>query len=260
MKRIIYLSILLAILLPACVENRELSFNGLHTEPGYFIECYLIPGDIYRLSATKLQPLYEDYILDYSLELKVKIDTLLLEHGLYKQEHTQYLYNYTHPYHFMPAQNALIELMLITLENDTVLASTTVPAKVNILNPRKDNNEISFDFTLSPQSIHNYYMLNISLQQADTVYRKNRFLDYGHLNTKDTVTFSYDISHYGDSEKISVVLRRITKANYDYQISLQNAKDANRDNLVLPSPLAGNLKNATGIFTCFTCDSVVWRN
>ena len=259
MKRIIYIYILIFALLYSCVENRELSFNGLHTEPGYFVECYLIPGEAYRLSATKLQPLYEDYILDYSLEFDVKIDTLNLKHGLFKQNDTYYHYNYGHPSHFRPKRAALTHLHVCTPDNDTITASTTIPEQVHLFNTQFQNNEIKFDFILSAESWHNYYMININAQHIDTLVRKNRFLDYSDIDFEDTVSFKYNFIANGDLKKLKVVLRRVTRANYDYQISMQNAKDANRDNLVLPSPLAGNLKNATGIFTCFTCDSVVWK-
>lgn len=259
MKHLIFLFILLSAFLFSCIENKELSFNGLHTEPGYFVECYLIPGEDYRLSATKLQPLHEDYILDYSLEFDVKIDTLSLKQGLFKQNGTYYLYNYGHPYRFIPRNQTLAKLHVITPDNDTITASTTIPEQVHICNALLQNNEVKFDFVLSAESWHNFYMININAQHTDTLIRKNRFLDYSDKNFEDTVSFKYDVVPNGNLEKLKVVLRRMTQANYEYQISMQNAKDANRDNLVLPSPLAGNLKNATGIFTCFTCDSAMWK-
>lgn len=259
MKHIIYVAILISALLCACVENRELSFNGLHTEPGYFVECYLIPGEVYRLSATKLQPLYEDYILDYSLEFDVNIDTLTLKHGLFKQYDSHYLYNYGHPYRFIPGQNALVQLYVRTPDNDIITASTTIPEQVHLFNAQHQNNEVKFDFVLSSESWHNYYIININAQHTDTLIRKNRFLDYSDRDTEDTVSFKYNVDLNDDLRKLKVVLRRVTRANYEYQISMQSAKDANRDNLVLPSPLAGNLKNATGIFASFTYDSIVWK-
>ena len=259
MKRIIYIYILIFGLFYSCVENRELSFNGLYTEPGYFVECYLIPGEVYRLSATKLQPLYEDYTLDYSLEFNVKIDTLTLKHGLFKQPSANYLYNYGHTYCFIPKKQDLAQLFVRTPDNDIITATTTIPEQVDLFNALFHDNEIKLDFMLSADSWHNYYMININAQHTDTLVRKNRFLDYSDRDTKDTVSFKFNVTPKGDLEKLTVVLRRMTRANYEYQISMQNAKDANRDNLVLPSPLAGNLKNATGIFTCFTCDSVVWK-
>ena len=248
------------VILSSCIENRELPYDGLNAEPGYFIECYLVPGDLYRLSATKLQPLYDDYILDYSLEFDVWVDSLKLWQGLLREENTEYIYNYGHFQRFSPLANqSVVEMEAITPEGDTVTAESTIPVDVKILNGEFDDDLVKFDFVLSEESWHNYYMININTENADTTHHNIRFLDYSHLSIADTVSFEYGISKTENIDELTVILRRITKTNYDYQISLENAKDANSDNLVLPSPLAGNLENATGIFTCYTRDSVVWN-
>ncbi|WP_430932992.1 DUF4249 family protein [Saccharicrinis sp. 156] len=246
-------------LLFSCIENRELPYNGLLAEPGYFIECYLVPNDRYKLTATKLQPLYDDYILDYSLEFDVRIDTLKLWQGLFRENNSDYVFNYRHSYRFEPSNKTSIDVQVITPEMDTVVATTTIPEEIDILNEKRTGDDISFGFELSEQGWHNYFMININTAQKDTTFRKVRFLDYSHMNTRDTVNINYTVLNSETFDRIEIILRRITKANYDYQISLENAKDANSDNLILPSPLAGNLKNATGIFTCFTRDSVVWN-
>lgn len=210
----------------------------------------------YRL--TQLQPIYEDYVLDYSLEFDVEIDKLSLYRGLFREKATGYVFNYGHNSRFKPGSNPIVRLQVVTPEMDTITASTTIPESIEILNAKKEGDEVSFDFELSERSWHNYFMINVNTVYTDTTFRKIRFLDYSHISDKDTMRFECVISDdmYGSLE---LVARRLTKDNYDYQISLENAKDANSDHLVLPSSLAGNLNQAIGIFTCYTQDSVVWR-
>ena len=93
-------SIGLFLLISACVSDQELDFSTLKGDPGYFVECYLKPGDVYKLSATKIQPIHEDYILDYSLEFLVSVDTINLVQGLYKETNSGYIFNYGHAFRF----------------------------------------------------------------------------------------------------------------------------------------------------------------
>ena len=259
MKNIIF-SVIVLFAIVSCIENRELPYGSLIAEPGYFIECYLISGENYKLSATKLQPLYLDYDLDYSLKFDVWIDKLKLTQGIFRDDNSKYIFNYGHFLRFKEKKKKKVKLLVITPENDTIKGSTTMPKEIDILNAAYAKNHISFDFVLSNEEWHNYYMINVNKEYPDTIHRTIRFLDYSHLSTQDTVNFEHQITKDEQPIKIDAILRRVTKENYDYQISLENAKDSNRDNLILPSPLAGNLENSTGIFTCYTTDSVIWHN
>ena len=58
----------------------------------------------------------------------------------------------------------------------------------------------------------------------------------------------------GQAEEIIFTLKRITKANYDYQVSLNAANTANQSSITTPVPLKGNLQGALGIFTCYTVE------
>ena len=250
----------IVIIFTSCIKNNELPYNGLLSDPGYFIECYLEPGDIYKLTATELQPLSEDYILDYSLDFDVWIDSIKLTNGLFNERNSNYVYNYGHYYKFNPKDTIeAITLKVLTPSNDTVTGESTIPGDVEIINFKRTNNGISFNFMSSEEYWHNYFMVNINIETADTTKGTTRFLDYSHLSDEDTIAFEHEIFTDKPVNRLEVALYRITEENFNYQISIENAKDANSDNIILPSPLKGNLINAIGIFTCYSRDNIIWN-
>lgn len=58
---------------------------------------------------------------------------------------------------------------------------------------------------------------------------------------------------------MAVELKRLTREGYLYQLSVKEAQAANRDPLIPPTPLHGNIRGALGIFTSYTCDRRVLR-
>ena len=245
-------------LISACVSDQELDFSTLKGDPGYFVECYLKPGDVYKLSATKIQPIYEDYILDYSLEFLVTVDTIKLVQGLYREVNSDYIFNYGHVYRFTPFQQQTVSLFVITPEKDTITSISTIPEPVAIEEALLTDGYVSFKFKTTVNSGHNYYITSIATHLQDTIETESLFLDYGHINTVQTEAFEYDLKAEV-FERVEVTLKRVTRDNFNYQISLWNANKANSDNLTFPSPLDGNLTHAMGIFTCYTEDLVTLR-
>ncbi|MBI9061030.1 MAG: DUF4249 family protein [Marinilabiliaceae bacterium] len=246
----------LFLLISACVSDQELDFSTLKGDPGYFVECYLKPGDIYKLSATKIQPIHEDYILDYSLEFLVTVDTINLVQGLYKEANSGYIFNYGHPFRFAPLLQKTVSLRVISPENDTITSTTTIPEDVTIEDAQLKDKNLSFSFNTSPDGRHNYYITSIAMYLQDTIDTESVFLDYGHIHSVQTEEFEFELKA-DDYNQVEINLKRVTRENFDYQISLWNANKANNDNLTFPSPLEGNLSNAMGIFTCYTEDTRV---
>ncbi|MCW3805607.1 DUF4249 family protein [Plebeiibacterium marinum] len=256
MKKILYLIICLMIVGYGCIEEQILPYNNLKMDAGYFVECYLEPNNLYKLTATKLQPLNEDYILDYSHSFDAFIDNIELYHSLYSDTESGYIYNYGSYLRFVPKKDK-VYLTLISEDQDTIKGETTVPEDIKINNFKSSDGGVQFDFLLSPNKLHNFFMVSIDSYDSDSVYRIVKLLDYSGEEELDTIFFDYSFKDdKGRTEYLDVVLRRLTQDNFKYQQSIENAKDANNDNLILPSPLAGNLKNAIGIFTCYTSDSV----
>lgn len=256
MTKMYLVAIGLFLLISACVDDQELDFSSLKGDPGYFVECYLKPGDVYKLSATKIQPIYEDYILDYSLEFLVSVDTICLVQGLYKEASSGYIFNYGHAFRFTPLLQKTVSLLVISPDNDTITSTSTIPDDVTIEGVQLMDKKLSFSFNTSSDGRHNYYITSIATHLQDTTETESLFLDYGHINAVQTEEFEYELKT-DDYDQVEIHLKRVTRENFDYQISLWNANKANNDNLTFPSPLEGNLRNAMGIFTCYTEDSKV---
>ena len=246
----------LFLFLSACVDDQELDFSTLKGDPGYFMECYLKPGDVYKLTATKIQPIYEDYILDYSLEFLVAIDTIELVQGIYKEAGSGYIFNYRHAARFIPVQDKTVSLRVISPENDTITATSTIPDQVAIEAAQLTVQGVSFSFKTTSEGSHNYYITSIDAHLTDTIETQCLFVDYGYINAVQTEDIEFDLKT-DEYERVEINLKRVTRENFYYQVSLWNANKANSDNLTFPSPLAGNLINAMGIFTCYTEDSRV---
>ena len=256
MNKMYLVSIGLFLLISACVSDQELDFSTLKGDPGYFVECYLKPGDVYKLSATRIQPIHEDYILDYSLEFLVTIDTINLVQGLYKETTSGYIFNYGHAFRFTPLQQKTVSLLVISPEKDTITSTTTIPDDVTIEDAQLKDKNLSFSFNTCPDGRHNYYITSIATHLQDTIKTHSMFLDYGHIHSVQREEFEFELKA-DDYKQVEINLKRVTRENFDYQISLWNANKANNDNLTFPSPLEGNLSNAMGIFTCYTEDKRV---
>ncbi len=252
----IFLIISGILLLSSCIKEPVLPLGELNEKPSYFVECYLIPNEIYKLSATKLQPINEDYILDYSLDFEVKVGELDLIQGLYRDEKGFYIYNYGHWKKFMPGKSPSVQLMIIPPVGDTISASTTIPEQVIIDAVLDKNQELSVMFKLDRNPQHNYYICKVANYLNDSVQNETKYFDLSQKAPNTETRIKMPIANK-DFDSISTVLMRLTDENFKYQLSLKDAQNANNDNLVQPSPLKGNLSNSTGIFTCFTADTVL---
>jgi len=240
----------------SCIEEHILPLDELAEKPPYFIECYLIPNDLFKLSATKLQAINEDYILDYSLDFDVKIDTTWLLQGLYRDEYSTYIYNYGHWNRFQVTNKDFSSLLVITPENDTVIGTTTIPEFININDAKGDDENVTISFELDKKAYHNYYISNLQCYKNDSVKTVTKYNDLSHLEPIKNAELKIRIPCEQYDSIVSVVMR-LTEENYNYQISLNNAKDSNDESLVQPASLNGNLINSAGIFTCYTVDTLV---
>jgi hypothetical protein len=246
---------ILTIGLQGCDQSEELSFKDLDTSPGYFVECYLTPGEVYKLSATRISPLSDDYILDYSADFDVTIDSLTLFHSLYSENGSNYIYNFGNAEEFAPAKTTdTVRLQVINAENDTLRSFTTVPDSIQLINATIDDDILQISLTLSERPIHNYYLLKIEFfKQNEETSSDLKFYDLSKTGTDQSeLEIGYNLPMETMVKSLKLELFRVTEANYKYQLSLWNAENANDDNLVFPNPLDGNIENGIGIFTCYS--------
>ena len=146
-------------------------------------------------------------------------------------------------------------LDITTIDNKSITASTSIPPAVSIYNCQVAGNEAIIRFYISEKADENYYIYTAEAVHADSILNKEVcYLDYSEFQQEGLTEKSVILPDIGQAEEIIFTLKRITKANYDYQVSLNAANTANQSSITTPVPLKGNLQGALGIFTCYTED------
>ena len=101
----------------------------------------------------------------------------------------------------------------------------------------------SFVFIFRKKADENYYIYTAEAVHADSILNKEVcYLDYSEFQQEGLTEKSVILPDIGQAEEIIFTLKRITKANYDYQVSLNAANTANQSSITTPVPLKGNLQ------------------
>ena len=252
------LYIFISLLATACMPEEELPLRNTGTVPEYFIECYCQPGENLVLTATHVVPLTESIRYDFPQEMNVTLYTpaRLSLYYVFDSENIQDVQcNYQSAEPLETTSQDTLRLRIKTHDQKWITAETTVPDKVYIDSYSIHGNEAKIRFYTSAQSQQNYYIYTLEIQDGDKVVeRKVTYLDYSKYHTGEPVEKSIFCSELTTASKAVLLLKRITRENYDYQISLNGANSAIQGSITNPVPLEGNLNGALGIFTCYTED------
>lgn len=253
----------LTVLLQACMPEEDLPIQETNNIPDYFIECYCVPGKPFALCATKVLPISAALEIDFTTKMKIVIEAekkYPLTWSVYTLEGSNLIYNYGNTACFQSIGTDSLHLSIRTPEGEKITASTPVPSPVNIYDSRIEENDVFIRFYTSRLSEENYYIYAAEAIRHDSVIGKSIcYLDYSEERAPELVEKSLPLSAVREAEKIICTLKRITPANYEYQISLHAANTANQSSITTPVPLKGNLQGALGIFTCYTEDQAEIR-
>lgn len=252
--------IILILLVSSCDLDDTLDRSEIAIDETYFVECYLQPNELYNLTATRVQPIFDDFILDYSLDFDVFIigeDTTELYQSLFVDQETGFVFNYGRGVRLDPDINQ-VNLLVITPTADTIVASTIVPKPIVIKSAHYSERSVNTSFDLSSDSDQNYYLhiANYMTYNEDTTYHDSllQFLDLSTQVSSGEYQAVLELDNRVDSIAVDVTLMRVTEENYKYQQSLSQAKEASDGKVTYPAPLQGNLIGAEGIFTCYQAD------
>lgn len=253
--------IFMLLILFSCEEG--LDIESPNANPGYFVECYMRPGELYNLTATQIQPIFEDYILDYSYDFDAYVideDTNRMYQSLFVEPETGFIYNFGSPERLYPELEE-VKMLVISPNQDTLTASTTIPEQVSLESAIYSDNMISLSFYSSTSVNQNFYIAIVNYTELDKEEKEIMAFDIKYLEFADTESqvlqkIEFENSLYSSSEDLKLTLMRVTEENYNYQISLEDAKSAGTDNITFPAPLAGNIENGIGIFTAYTEDVI----
>lgn len=251
---------LLFLSLTSCMPEENLPIRPVGDIPDYFIECYCQPGKMFALSATNVLPVAESLKIDFSKEMTVKIiagHEIELHHTMYTLPGSDFIYNYGNSEKFRPDGLDSLFLSVITADHQSISGSTSIPSQMNIYSHSFEGNEAIVRFYTSAKPDDNYYIYTAEVFRHDSIScREVCYLDYSRLAPGGLTEKSLFLTGTEQAQKILLSLKRITRANYDYQISLTAANSANQSSITTPVPLKGNLKGALGIFSCYSEDRV----
>jgi len=247
----------------ACELDDTLDRSTVSIEDTYFVECYLQPNELYNLTATEIQPIFDDFILDYSLDFDVFIigdDTTELLQSLFVDDQTGFVFNYGRGVRLDPALEE-VSLFVLTPTKDTIIATTNIPDPVSIVSAKYTESSVYTAFELSEDIDQNFYLhiIDYPTYEQDSVYSRNliQFLDLSDIEAFGEYEVALELEDRVDSLAIEVTVMRVTEENYKYQRSLFQAKEASDGKVTYPAPIQGNLIGGEGIFTCFQSDNYI---
>lgn len=246
----------IAICCLSCELDQQLDIRSVGGSPGYFIECYCQPDEMFNLTATRIAPIDEDQYLDYSLEFNIHVTTherFKLYQSLFQQPGTKFIYNYASNHRLNTNLTDSIWLDAIAPDGTQITARTSIPDDVKIDKVLLLEKKLEIRFTTSPEQFQNFYILRIDFMKGGEMrYRDIIYRDYG--QGQKIITHMMELPDISQADSIVIDLKRFTDEGYKYQLSLKEASSANQDNITSPTPLLGNLSGALGVFTCYTND------
>jgi hypothetical protein len=249
MKRFLYL---IAALAGGCLPDETLPAGETGEAGDYFIECYCRPGEEFLLVATTVLPLAGEVVPDLDVQLEVTITagkSVPLYFRVY-QAPGGFVYNHG-SHETLDAGVDSIFLHARAPGGKLITARSVVPAPVVIDSARAGGNAVTLHFQGADAPGENYYLYVVQPFAGDEeLERVSSLLDYSTLPPRSPVTRALPVPP--GTTRASVSLRRLTRACYDYQVSLNEANSAQHGSITTPVPLAGNIQGAVGIFTCYT--------
>ena len=263
------LTILWAALLAAgCHKGYDLDLRRMGADAGYFVECYCVPDELFCLTATRIAPIDQDQYLDYSLEFETWITAGEEVRLLHSRSHDgSYIYNYASSRRFDPAAADSVRLRMTAPDGTLIAASTAIPPQAELDDVRIEAGRLTAAYRpeaneAEGRSPERCFILSVTgWGDGGRVLSDDRlFREY---TESGPVSQHYDIPSEArlgaPLDSVAVELKRLTREGYLYQLSVKEAQAANRDPLIPPTPLHGNIRGALGIFTSYTCDRRVLR-
>ncbi len=241
----------------SCQLGERLDVRDMGDAPGYFLECYCQPGEMYEMTATRIAPIAEAQVLDYSLKFDVRIwdgEEIKLNHSLFTKPGTDFIYNYATSHCLDPELTDTIYLCATAPGGEKLTAKTAVPEAVKIDTVILERDCLQIFFKTSVHKEQNFYALTVNWNGEGKKYGHIRFLD-GYTE-EQWVRYELLIPEKERQDSLVVGLKRMTEEGFKYQYSLHEANMAGNESMFLPVELSGNISGALGIFTCYTADRV----
>jgi len=260
--------------LVACNLTKEVDIDLPQYDRQPVVECYLEPGQPFRLLLTRSYGFFDPFGLDSNFIQNTLLDSAIvtisydgrtdtLRNGLFFTFVSPIkIYNYQSNT-LVPAtvgSNYVLNIMLpnnggnIT-GNTVMLPRVPIDSVVVQFSATADTLARALMYITDDQSQTNYYRRLLNIGSLDSVPEQDFIVDDG-ISTTPTLAFGTGYN-YKEGDTLFNAIYHITQAYYDYTESVQLAVSGNANPFAQPSPIKSNVSgsaNPLGIFTCLVYD------
>ncbi len=270
-----YIFLLALLALTACNLTKDVDIDLPQYDRQPVVECYLEPGQPFRLLLTRSFGFFDPFGLDSNFIQNTLLDSAIvtishdgqtdtLRNGLYFTFISPIkIFNYQSN-QLVPATVGTDYTLNIILPNN----AGSITGRTTML-PRVEIDSVVVQFSTGADTLKARSLMYITDDQSQTNYYR-RLLNYGSLDSVPDQDFIVDdgISTtatlaFGTGYELEVgdtifnAIYHITKEFYDYTESVQLAVSGNANPFAQPSPIKSNVVgsgNPLGIFTCLVYD------
>lgn len=249
---------LFLLILNSCLLKDDADFDFPQSPNRLMVEAYLCPGENYQLVLMESNSLAEELFLHLNWRAKVYIykgdEKICLYNMINRNENTLYMYNYGTPQNIPLSYDGDFKLEIETNEGNYIIGSTSVVAPVHINKVKVQENLIDVSFLNDVNKSQRYYLLLAEGICDKEDVSERQYLDFREMNSG--MVIGQLKGNFSSWESLTVKLFHITKENFEFQESLLDAQNANRDPFMVPTKIKSNLEGAMGVFTYYRVDSL----
>lgn len=280
MKYLSILSILAGILFFSACGNleKEIDLNLPVYESQYIVECYLEPGENFRLALSRSVPYFEPFPTDpaeFVSNILVDSAEVVISHAgkdyILKNEldlaafiNQTKVYNYHLPEKVPADFDNDFSLKIITPDGKTITATTRILPVVPIdsvvveFDADRDTLARALTYLTDDPNTSNYYRRMYHINSLDSIPDQDFTTNDDFVDDRKIVFGSgYDLK---EGDTIYNTIFHIDRAYFEFWESTFNAFSSNGNPFGQPSGIVSNVKgdaNAIGIFTGLSYDRVM---
>lgn len=225
------------------------------------LEAYLTPGRNFELMLMESNTLSEDLslLLNWRADINISFgrDTVHLLNILNFEKKSKRVFNYGSPILVSSDDGGYYQLIVLTESGKQISARTEIVEPISINDFKIDDYSCTVKFLNDSNSKKRYYSLIIEGYIDYKFISKRGYLDASGID--DTLISFVEKGNFYKWESLKIKLFHITRENYLFQSSVNQALGANEDPFSVPSNIESNIQGGIGIFTYYTVDSLIIR-
>lgn len=268
MKTGLLFPILLAFFLASCNLEKEIEIELPEYQPQLILECYLEPGQPFRLSLSRSAAFFDpfpapDSIGQFLQDILVQGARVQIRHAgrtyslnnqLFIDQQSRRLYNYFSP---TPVPLDTLEPFLLEViipDGKQITASTrllpVVPIDSAVIQFREgDTLARVLTYFTDPPGQRNYFRRMLHLNSLDSIPQQDFTADDRIVDRVFVFGTGYD---FAPGDTVISTLYHIEEPYFRFQESLQAAVFGNGNPFAQPSPIISNLGGDAGAIGIFT--------